>query len=388
MEAVTPMKLIHLSDLHLGKRLIDVSMLEDQAYILKQIAGIAAAEQPDAVLIAGDVYDRSNPPAEAMALFSDFVRDLSSLGCAVFIISGNHDSPDRVAYMGGLLSACGVHVSPVYDGHISKVTLTDEYGPVDFFLMPFIQPEAAHQFFPEAEIASADDAVRLVIGGMDVDPSRRNVILSHQCILGSSFDEKEQRFVGTLDNVNPAHYAPFDYVALGHIHRAQAVGREDGSMRYCGTPLKYSKKEANADKTLDVVTLGPKGAPVQAKFLPLKPLRELRLARGLFQDLLEQGPAPGTEEDFYFITLNDEEDQDHAAAKLREKYRHLLALDYDNSRTRAGDSLTLEGREGVDDRSDLELVMDLYRLTHGMDMSDEARAYVEAVIREMEGNDA
>ena len=387
MEAVTPMKLIHLSDLHLGKRLIEVSMLEDQAYILKQIVAIAAEERPDAVLIAGDVYDRSNPPAEAMALFSDFVRDLSALGCAVLIVSGNHDSPERVAYMRGLLSASGVHISPVYDGHIEKVTLTDGHGPVDFHLMPFIQPEAVRPYFPQEKLESADDAARLVLAGMEIDPGRRNVILSHQCILGSSFDEKEQRFVGTLDNVNPAHYAAFDYVALGHIHRAQTVGRADGTMRYCGTPLKYSKKEANADKTIDIVVLGEKG-DVQVNSRKLTPLREMRLVRGLFDDLLRTGPAPGTEEDFYFVTLTDEDDPDHAAARLREVYKNLLALDYDNSRTRAGDAFNIEGGGADDERTDLELVMDLFRLTHGTDMSDEARAYVESVIREMEGMDA
>lgn len=376
------MKLLHLSDLHLGKRLIDTSMQEDQEYILNQIVDIAAAEQPKAVLIAGDVYDRSNPSAEAMAMFGDFVHKLAALGCAVMVISGNHDSPDRVAYMGALLKERNVYMSPVYKGNIEPVTLTDEYGPVDFFLMPFIKYSEVPQLFEGEKIENSNDAARLVIGAMQVDPARRNVILSHQCVLGSAFDEREQRFVGQLDNVNPAIYDPFDYVALGHIHRAQSIGRE--TLRYCGTPLKYFKKEALTQKSVTRVTLGRKG-DIKIDEIPLKPLREVRLARGLFNDLLEKGPEPGTEDDYYFITLTNEDDNiRNAAAQLRERYRNMLALDFDNSRTRAAGSLTIDGQTDPDDRTPMDLLAELYHMTHGRDMSDEARKYAESVIRKME----
>ena len=379
------MKLLHLSDLHLGKRLIDTSMQEDQEYILNQIVDIAAAEQPKAVLIAGDVYDRSNPSAEAMAMFGDFVHKLAALGCAVMVISGNHDSADRVAYMGALLKERKVYMSPVYKGSIEPVPLDDEYGPVDFFLMPFIHPEMARQSFPDEKIENANDAARLVIGAMQVDPARRNVILSHQCVLGSAFDEREQRFVGTLDNVDPAIYDPFDYVALGHIHRAQSIGRE--TLRYCGTPLKYSKKEALTQKSVTRVTLGRKG-DIKIDEIPLKPLREVRHVKGLFEDLREKGPEPGMEDDYYFITLTDDTDPPHAAAQLRARYKNMLALDYDNSRTRAGSSVTIDGQDDLEERTPMELLAELYRKMHDCDMSDEARAFAESVIAEMEGFEA
>ena len=381
------MKLLHISDLHLGKRLIEVSMLEDQAYILDQIVGIAASEQPDAVLIAGDVYDRSNPPAEAMALFSRFVRELAALGCAVMVISGNHDSPDRVAYLGELVRERGVYLSPVYDGHVEPIELRDEFGPVRFWLMPYVHPEVVRGIFPEETVADANDAARLVLGAMDVDRTCRNVILSHQCVLGCAFDEREQKSVGALDNVDPALYDAFDYVALGHIHRAQAIGRRDGTLRYCGTPLKYSKKEAATDKTVTRVALGEKG-DIRLDELPLTPLREVRLVRGLFDDLIGQGPAPGTEDDYFFITLTDEVDIPNAAARLRDRFGRVLALDFDNRRTRAGGSVTIGDREAAEDRSPMALLMELYRLTHDRDMDDAARAFAEKTMGGMEGFEA
>ncbi len=379
------MKIMHLSDLHLGKRLIDVSLMEDQEYILDQILSLAEAEKPQAVLIAGDVYDRSNPPAEAMSLFASFLRRLTALGCSVLVISGNHDSSERVSYLGELVRESGVYLSPVYDGHIAPVSLKDEYGEVRFYLMPYIQPEAVHQFFPDEDLPSAGEAAGAVIREMHPDPAFRNVILSHQFVSGSAVDDPDQRAVGTLDCVDAHLYDAFDYVALGHIHRPQPVGRSDGTMRYCGSPLKYSMREAKMDKSVTVVELGPKG-DVQLHLLPLKPLREVRLARGPFDELVEAGPEAGTEEDYYFITLTDEEDVPNAAAQLRQRFPRLLALDFDNARTRAGGSFVVE-KVQAEEKSTLELLMELYQLTHHTEMSDEARAFAEQAIREMEGSD-
>lgn len=377
------MKLMHLSDLHLGKRLIEVSMLEDQAHMLNQIVGIAREERPQAVLIAGDIYDRSNPPAEAMTLFARFLRDLTDLGCHVMAISGNHDSPERIAYLGELVSRQGVHLSPVYDGRLASVRLEDEFGPVCFWLMPFIHPDAVRPFFPDEAISSANDAVRLVLQEAEVDPSCRNVILSHQFIAGSTFDDRDQKAVGTLDNVDPSLYDAFDYAALGHIHRAQNVGRADGTMRYCGTMLKYSRAEASAEKTVTLVDLGPRGE-VLASARPLRPLRELRAVRGTFEDLLSRGPEKGQEDDYYFITLTDEIDPQNAAARLRERYARLLSLDYDNSRTRAGAMLNLS-ETGSISRSPMDMLAELYQLTHGREMSAEALDFARRMIAETEG---
>ena len=377
------MKFMHLSDLHLGKRLIEVSMLEDQDYMLKQIVGIAQEEQPQAVLIAGDIYDRSNPPAEAMTLFARFLRNLTDLGCHVMVISGNHDSPERIAYLGELVSLRGVHLSPVYDGHLEPVQLKDEFGTVCFWLMPFIHPEILRPVFPDESISGANDAVRLVLRGVRPDPACRNVILSHQFIAGSAFDDRDQKAVGTLDNVDPSLYGAFDYVALGHIHRAQNIGRADGTMRYCGTMLKYSRAEASAEKTVTMVNLGPRGK-AEVSVRPLRPLREVRAVRGSFGSLLSDGPEKGQEDDYYFITLTDEIDPQNAAARLRERFPRLLSLDYDNARTRAGSIANLSAA-GAADRSPLELLSELYQLTHGREMNSEALDFARRMIRETEG---
>ena len=380
------MKCLHLSDLHLGKRLIEVSLLEDQAYILQQITGIAEREKPEAVLISGDIYDRSNPPSEAMALFGSFIQRLAKLGCTVLVISGNHDSAERVSYLGELVRENGVYLSPAYDGHIEPIELHDDYGSVFFYLMPYVHPENVRRFFPDEVIADANDAARLVLQSLSPDTACRNVILSHQCILGSDFDEREQRSVGTLDSVDASLYDAFDYVALGHIHKPQNVGRPDGTMRYCGTPLKYSKKEALFGKSVTLVELAEKGS-VRVRTVPLVPLREMRLVIGRFDELLTKGPAPGTEDDYFFITLNDEEDIPNAAARLRERFGRVLALDFDNSRTRMG-GVTIETTEPAEDKTPLQLLMELYQLTHDRELSEEAQAFAGETIRKTEGFEA
>ena len=378
------MKFLHLSDLHLGKRLIDVSLLEDQEYILDEIVRIAEDEAVKAVLISGDIYDRSNPSSEAMALFGRFVHRLTRLDCKVLVISGNHDSSERVAYFGELVCDSGVYLSPVYSGHISPIESSDEYGAIAFYLMPYIHPEVARRFFPEEKCENANDAAALVLGEIHPNPAHRNVILSHQLIFGSEFDEREQRSVGTLDNVSASLYDAFDYVALGHIHKAQNVGRDDGTMRYCGTPMKYSKKEALSEKTVTVVELREKG-DVSVRTVPLRPLREMRLVRGSFDEVMERGPEPGTEGDFFFITLTDDEDIVHAASRLRERFGLVLDVEFDNARTRGGGDLTIDGIPDIEQKTPLELIMELYRLTHNADMSDGARAFTEKMIRETEG---
>ena len=377
------MKFMHLSDLHLGKYLIETPLRDDQAYILDQIVDIARREQPQAVLIAGDVYDRSNPPAEAMVLFSGFLEKLTRLGCKVMVISGNHDSSHRVAYLGELVRESGVYLSPVYDGSIEPVTLNDDWGEVDFWLLPFVHPEVAKGVFPEETIKDANDAVGLALSRLAVNTSHRNVILSHQFIAGSRFDAREQKAVGTLDNVNPALYDAFDYVALGHIHGEQAIGRPDGTMRYCGTPLKYSKREALSEKSVTLVELGPKG-DIRVDHRALKPLREVRLEKGLFDELIDRGPKLGQEDDYYFITLTDEDDPPHAAARLRERFGKVLAVDYDNSRTRANSIVDVTAVE-VEDKSPMALMMELYQMVNNREMGDEEKAFFERVVQEMEG---
>lgn len=367
------MKLIHLSDLHLGKRVNEFSMLEDQQYILTEILQIIDREKPDGVMIAGDVYDKSVPSAEAVALLDDFLVRLAKRDLQVFLISGNHDSPERMAFGGRLMAQSGVHLAPVYDGKVSPITLTDEYGPVNLYLLPFLKPAHVRRCFPEREILTYTDALAAAIEAMEVDPAQRNVLVTHQFVTGAARCDSEEISVGGTDNVDVSVFEPFDYVALGHIHGPQQVGQE--TVRYCGTPLKYSFSEAKHQKSVTVVELGEKGA-VSVRTVPLTPMRDLAELRGTYEELTFRGFYDGTSypRDYVHITLTDEEDIPDAVSKLRIIYPNLMKLDYDNKRTRAG--IVLEGAEDQQ-RSPLELLEEFYEKQNGQPMGEEQRAFAK-----------
>ena len=366
------MKFIHLSDLHLGKRVNECSMLEDQRYILGEILRIVDREAPDAVLIAGDVYDKSVPSAEAVALLDDFLVRLAGRDLQVLLISGNHDSPERLAFGGRLMAERGVHIAPVYDGRVVPVTLTDEYGPVRVYLLPFVKPSHVRRCFPDREVDTYTDALAAAIGAMGVDPALRNVLVTHQFVTGAARCDSEEVSVGGTDNVDVSVFAPFDYVALGHLHGPQTVGRE--TVRYCGTPLKYSFSEAGQHKSATVVELGEKGTTA-VRTVPLVPLRDLVELRGTYEEVTFRGFYEGTgwQRDYVHITLTDEEDIPNAVGKLRVIYPNLMKLDYDNRRTRAG--ISLEGAEEVERRSPLELLEEFYEKQNGRPMGEEQRAF-------------
>lgn len=366
------MKFIHLSDLHLGKRVNECSMLEDQRYILGEILRIVDREAPDAVLIAGDVYDKSVPSAEAVALLDDFLVRLAGRDLQVLLISGNHDSPERLAFGGRLMAERGVHIAPVYDGRVAPVTLTDEYGPVRVYLLPFVKPSHVRRCFPDREVDTYTDALAAAIGAMGVDPALRNVLVTHQFVTGAARCDSEEVSVGGTDNVDVSVFAPFDYVALGHLHGPQTVGRE--TVRYCGTPLKYSFSEAGQHKSATVVELGEKGTTA-VRTVPLVPLRDLVELRGTYEEVTFRGfyEGAGWQRDYVHITLTDEEDVPNAVGKLRVIYPNLMKLDYDNQRTRAG--ISLEGAEEVERRSPLELLEEFYEKQNGQPMGEEQRAF-------------
>lgn len=370
------MKLIHLSDLHLGKRVNEFSMLEDQQYILTEILQIIDREKPDGVMIAGDVYDKSVPSAEAVALLDDFLVRLAKRDLQVFLISGNHDSPERMAFGGRLMAQSGVHLAPVYDGKVSPITLTDEYGPVNLYLLPFLKPAHVRRCFPEREILTYTDALAAAIEAMGVDPAQRNVLVTHQFVTGAARCDSEEISVGGTDNVDVSVFEPFDYVALGHIHGPQQVGRE--AVRYCGTPLKYSFSEAKHQKSVTVVELGEKEA-VSVRTVPLTPMRDLAELRGTYEELTFRGFYQGTSypRDYVHITLTDEEDIPDAVSKLRIIYPNLMKLDYDNKRTRAG--IVLEGAEDQQ-RSPLELLEEFYEKQNGQPMGEEQRTFAKSLM--------
>ena len=370
------MKLIHLSDLHIGKRVNEVSMLEDQAYILDQISEIIDEETPDAVLIAGDVYDKTVPPAEAVTLFDSFLCRLAQREIPVLIISGNHDSPERLAFGRQLMAAGGIHISPVYSGDITPITLHDEYGPVRFWLLPFLKPAHVRRCAPDETIESYTDAVRVAVACMERDTAQRHVLLTHQFVTGAATCESEELSVGGSDNVDVAVFEGFDYVALGHLHRPQNIGSH--RIRYCGTPLKYSFSEAQHHKSVTVVHLGPKGE-LELKLRPLTPRHDLRQLRGTFAGLTDRAFYAGEEtEDYLHIILTDEEDVPEALGRLRLIYPHVMKLSYDNTRTRADH--VIDGAAEIRRKSPLELFGELYELQNNRPLSEQQRRFTQELI--------
>ncbi|MCI6435230.1 MAG: exonuclease SbcCD subunit D [Clostridiales bacterium] len=375
------MKLIHLSDLHLGKRLNEFSLGEDQEYILNQILQIVEAEQPDAVVIAGDVYDKAIPSVEAVSLFDEFLVRLAGLHIHIFVISGNHDSPERIAFGSRLLEETGIHLSPVYGGSVESVTLEDAFGPVDFYLLPFVKPIHVRRFFPEDPTDTYTQALSTAVGHMNLDEHRRNVLVTHQFVTGASRSDSEEISVGGADNVDSAVFDAFDYVALGHIHSPQHCGSE--KIRYCGTPLKYSFSEAKDTKSVTVAELKEKGNLV-IRTVPLKPLRELVELRGTFEELTDRHFYENTTwtRDYVHLTLTDEEDIPDAVGKLRLIYRNLMKLDYDNARTRS--NAEIAGAPAQDSRSPLELFADFYELQNNRPMTAEQLVFLEELIARTE----
>lgn len=373
------MKLIHLSDLHLGKRVNEFSMLEDQRDILSKILDIIDREEPDAVILAGDIYDKPVPPAEAVQLFDDFLYNLARRDLQIFVISGNHDSPERIAFGSRLLDRSGVHLSPVYHGEVEPVVLEDRYGPVCIYMLPFIKPTHVRRYFPDEGIESYTDAVRTAIRKMGVDRSARNVLVTHQFVTGATRSESEETSVGGSDNVDAQVFDDFDYVALGHIHGPQNIDSE--RIRYCGTPLKYSFSEAEHIKSVTVAELAEKGT-LQIRTVPLVPKHDMRVLRGSYMELTARPNYIGTAvEDYLHIILTDAEEIPEAMNRLRVIYPNVMKLSYDNQRTRSLNQVG--GAEEVERKSPLELFGELYEKQNGTPLSEEQTAYVTALIEDI-----
>lgn len=380
------MKFLHISDLHLGKRIFECSMLEDQEYILKQILDITRTEQADAVVIAGDIYDKPVPPAEAVRLFDWFLTELAEQGRKVFAVSGNHDSAERLAFGAKLMQGRGVYLSAVYDGTVRKIRLEDAYGELYVYLLPFVKPAVVRHGLQQAEPGRETDmpesyheAVRLALENVSVDETKRNILVGHQFVTGAARCDSEEVVVGGLDNVGAELFAPFDYAALGHIHSPQSVGRE--TLRYCGTPLKYSFSEAGQEKSVTVVELKEKGT-AEISTVPLKPLHDLRKIRGTYLEVTARSFYEELDtEDYLQIMLTDEEDVLDGMQKLRIIYPNLLRLEYDNSRTRQ--NRTVEAAADVEQKSELALFEEFYELQNNRAMSREQREFVRQIIESL-----
>lgn len=370
------MKFIHLSDLHLGKRVNEYSMLEDQEHILNEIISIIDKERPDAVIIAGDVYDKPVPPSEAVMLFDSFLNKLADRKIHTFIISGNHDSAERMSFGSRLILESGIHISRAYEGKVEPIALDDEYGTVNVYMLPFIKPANVRRFI-DGEITSYTDALNVVISGLDIDKSERNLLITHQFVTGASRTDSEDITVGGTDNVDAAVFDDFDYVALGHIHRPQNCTSE--RIRYCGSPLKYSFSEANDKKGVTVVELFDKGN-LSLRVVPLVPMRDMVELRGRYQELMQKSFYENTSyrEDYTHITLTDEEDIMDAIGRLRTVYHNLMKLDYDNERTRF--SGVISRIDEVERKSPIELFSDFYELQNNKPMSEEQSCFMKNLI--------
>ena len=375
------MKLFHLSDLHLGKRLCGVSLIEDQRDILEKITEHIKRGKPGAVMIAGDVYDRSVPSEDAVALFDDFIFALSELKIPVLIVSGNHDSAERLAYGGRILSRSGIFISPEftknnYDAILRPVTLRDEFGEINFYLLPFVTPhtvKAARDGRPEAEISSFSDAVRTVISDMNIDTSKRNILIAHQFAAGAEKCDSETYSAGGLDNVEPSVFEAFDYTALGHLHGQQNVREK---IRYCGTPLKYSFSEADHKKSVTVLEISEK-AKIEISEIALDdPLHNLRVIKGDFSEVIKNGRS----DDYIKVILTGSEEIHDPMNKLREYFPNIMQLSFENSKTV---ETMFEKSEKLRELSPFELFSKFYKLQTNSELNDRQIKIVRDIFEEL-----
>ena len=398
------MKLFHLSDLHIGKLLCGYSLKENQERVLSRIVTYAQEEHPDAILICGDIYDKSAPSGEAYVMFDRFLEALSEIRprIPVLIIAGNHDSPERLSYASAFLEKHSIYLSvfpPVReDEYLKKITLEDEYGPVDFYLLPFLKPGYLRPLLPEGSAFSYEEAVRFLLSREKIDSGRRNVILSHQFYMAGQSEpetcdsEVAVAMAGGLDKIDISVLDAFDYAALGHLHGSQKVGRL--SARYCGTPYKYSVSEERHHKAVTVVELGKKGEGPQLRFLPLSGLQDVRRLRGTLEEVLEAAesaaPSPsagqpsvsGVCHDFVSVTITDEQEPYRIRERLEERYDHLLELRVDNARTRA--RMAESGTENDPAPEPMEAFRQFYETVNHTPLPEEGERIMKRLIREIQ----
>lgn len=373
------MKFIHISDLHIGKRVHEFSMIEDQKYILNEIARIIGEEHADGVLIAGDVYDKSVPSAEAVQVFDEFLTELSGMKISVFVISGNHDSAERLSFGAELLKESGIYLSKVYDGELKCVEMEDEYGPLYVYLLPFLKPAIVRHALQKDEINTYQEAVEAALGQAEIDTNKRNLLLAHQFVLGAGRSDSEELSVGGLDQIDGKAFDDFDYVALGHIHGPQHVGKE--TIRYCGTPLKYSFSEAGHKKSVTVVELKEKGN-VTITTIPLTPKCELRKLKGTYLEVTDRDSYTDENRyDYLQITLTDEEDIPNGMARLRSIYPNLMSLVYDNKRTR--ENREIQDLQERNEKTELELFGEFYELLNNEPMNEEQETYMKELLQKL-----
>ncbi|MGO5359332.1 exonuclease SbcCD subunit D [Anaerofustis sp. LCP19S3_F7] len=377
------MKFMHLSDLHLGKKVNGYSMIEDQKYIINNILEIIDNENIESVIIAGDVYDKSVPPVDAVELFNDFLEELENRNLYVFIISGNHDSPERIAFGNSFMRKSKIFFSPVYNGEINEIELNDEYGKINIWLLPFIKPLNVRKVYEDKVINTYNDAVKTVIDNLKIDTNERNIMITHQFVTGAERTDSEEISVGGSDNIDVSNFDKFDYTALGHIHRPQNCKAE--RVRYSGTPLKYSFSEAKDKKSATIIDIKEKNN-INIKTVPFKPLRDMVEIKGKYNDImrLDFYKDISYREDYIHIILTDEEDIPDVITKLKAVYHNIMKVDYDNIRTRTSNQI--KEIENIESFSPFELFSDFYKQQNNQSMNEEQNNYIKNTIEEIWGN--
>ena len=376
-------RLLHLGDLHLGRSLAEFDLIDDQRYILEQILQIIDAQNVDAVLIAGDVYDRAIPSEAATRLLDWFLSALSGRGVKTFLISGNHDSDDRLHFGSALFEASDIFISSVFDGTLCRRTLTDEYGEIGVYLLPFVKASQVRHFFPDEKIESYEDAVRVILSHTEIDPGQRNILVAHQFVAGKSKDPSlagsenaSIQSVGLVEKIGWDVFSEFDYVALGHIHTPQAI--EKDTIRYAGSILKYSLSEAAGQKSVPLITFGKSKTP-EMELLPLHPMRDLRHVKGPMERLLAKENIQSVQ-DFLYVTLTDEEIINDAMQIFRQVFPNTVKIEYDNSHTRQIVQTDIAAISKH--HSFRELISDFYMQMYGCEISEEELAVIQEAAKE------
>lgn len=370
------MKFLHLADLHLGKKVNEISMLEDQQYILTKVLNIIDENKVEAVIMAGDIYDKPVPSAEAVTLLSGFLGKLAKRNLQVFVISGNHDSAERIGFGADIMNLSGVHMSKPFNGQPERICLKDEYGKFYVYMLPFIKPAYVKPFYPDEEISSYDDAMKTVMNHTEIDSDARNILVAHQFVKGGKVCDSEEVVVGGIEDVSAAHFKKFDYTALGHLHGPQQV--KNKNIRYAGTLLKYSFSEVSQKKNALIVDVREKGNILIEK-IPLKPLHDMREISGTYSEVTaKKFYDKFPKDDYMHITLTDEEDVHNAMGMLRTIYPNIMRLDYDNARTRENREIT--GTEDIERKTPFELFEEFYEKQNNQKMKEEQKKFVESLM--------
>lgn len=370
------MRILHLSDLHIGKTVNGFSMLEDQLYINKQIVKLIGEQQIDAIIVAGDIFDKTTPSSSAVHTFDTILNSWADFHLPIFIISGNHDSAERLAFGSNIFKHEQIYISPIYDGKITSISLEDNFGKVNFYLLPFIKPATVRPFFPEEKITSYNQAVELALSKIQINPAERNILIAHQFVTGAKLSDSEEVVVGGVDNIEADLCKDFDYVALGHIHTPQTVKYD--FIRYCGTLLKYSFSEINQQKSATIIDFKAKG-DIQITTHPLKPLHDMRQIKGTYMELTNrQNYADTATDDYLNVILTDEEDIPDAINRLRSIYPNVMQLSYDNKRTRINQ--TIETTDITNLKTPLQLFNDFFQMQNNQELSDAQIAILEDLI--------